>query len=298
MSEVRFLSPKTIEYRRKTFRITSGLQIKNVDQAIQFVEQRGFIFFWPIKGREFPSLWAGVAGDRPVPNDHDDPSHITWNWKDQMLGKRCWYYGRYLCRKNTMISLDTLPYFYALSPNYGEYKTDYLIQYEQGQLTAESKAIYEALLYEGALDTLSLRRAARMSSSASSGRFQRALDQLQVELKILPTGISEAGAWRYAFIYDIIPRHFPDLETRARSITEMDAQALILLKFIESLGETNLVELKRFFGWKEKVCLNAIKRINATWKSNIAVIEQENLTYFILDKLLPEDQRSVAVDVG
>ena len=98
-----------------------------------------------------------------------------------------------------MISFDLLPCFYALSENYGAYEEDYLTLYEQGRLTSEAKAIYEALLDKGRLDTVELRRHTHMSSPASEGRFNRALTDLQTDFKILPVGVTQSGAWHYAF---------------------------------------------------------------------------------------------------
>src|SRR5450759_1570616 len=103
------------QYRSQTFLTAPGLQLTSVDQAVEFVDQRGFVFFWPIKGVELPSLWAAVAGERPVPDEHNDPGHITWDWKDSLLGKKRWYYGRVIKHRNAMISLQLLPFFYALS---------------------------------------------------------------------------------------------------------------------------------------------------------------------------------------
>lgn len=88
------INPETIEaYRAKTY--LRKHRLLTVEQAIEFVQERGFVFFWPIKGIEFPSLWTAVAGDRPVANEHDDPGHVTWGWKDQMLGKPKGYYSRW-----------------------------------------------------------------------------------------------------------------------------------------------------------------------------------------------------------
>jgi len=61
------------------------------EEAIRYVNERGFIYFWPINGILLPSLWEAVSGDRPVPNEHDDPGHVTWGWKDSLLGKHVWY---------------------------------------------------------------------------------------------------------------------------------------------------------------------------------------------------------------
>ena len=101
-------------YRRKTFHLPPARPLASQSQAQKFVDRRGFIFFWPIKGVELPSLWTAVAGDRPVADAHDDPGHVTWGWKDDALPKRIWYYAKVLQRKATVISLDTAPFFYAL----------------------------------------------------------------------------------------------------------------------------------------------------------------------------------------
>ena len=60
-------------------------------------------------------------------------------------------------------------------------------------MTAEAKAIYEALLQHGPLDTVRLRREAHMSAEGAKSRFERTLTELRVGLKVLPFG-SPAGA--------------------------------------------------------------------------------------------------------
>ncbi|MDZ4159721.1 MAG: hypothetical protein U1B80_08020, partial [Anaerolineaceae bacterium] len=261
------------DYRARTFRLLPGLRINTPDQAVEYVNQCGFIFFWPIKGVIFPSLWAAVAGDRPVPHEHDDPGHITWRWKDDLLGKRRWYYARVLRRRNTIISVETLPYFYALSPNYGDPENDYQEQYQQGLLTAEARAIYEALLNQGALDTLSLRRAANLWDAHNNSRFNRALDQLQIEFKVLPTGVSPAGAWRYAFIYDLTVRHYPELQYQARLITEIQAHRRLALDFFCSVGASPLNPMARLFGWRGVVWGRALDALSAVgaWMGDVKV---------------------------
>jgi hypothetical protein len=114
-----------------------------------------------------------------VADAHDDPGHVTWGWKDSALGKRQWYYAKILRRKATMISLDIAPYFYALSDNYGSPEEDHIIAYQAGRLTLEAKQVYEAILDNGPLHTLDLRREARLTSKGSDSVFNRALEVLQ-----------------------------------------------------------------------------------------------------------------------
>jgi len=234
-------------FRAETFRLRR--RIARREDAIAFVAERGFVYFWPIKEVVLPSLWVAVAGDRPVADEHDDPGHITWGWKDELLGKRVWYYAKVLRRRATIISLEIAPYFYALSENYGEPEKDYLLQYEEGRLTFEAKTIYETLLNEGPLDTISLRKLAHMTSKASDSPFNRALEFLQADFKILPVGVAEAGAWNYAFIYECVHRHYPDLPERARPIRQAQARRKLAELYLRSVGAARSRDLALLFGW-------------------------------------------------
>jgi uncharacterized protein YcaQ len=204
---------------------------------------------------------VAAAGDRPVPDEHDDPGHKTWGWKDDGLGKRFWYYAKVLRHKGTFISLETIPFFYALSPNYGEPEQDYLLQYQEGTLTSECKQVFEALLKEGPLDTISLRKAARISSAGSEARYAKALDHLQGELKILPVGTAEVGAWKYSYVYDLTHRHFPDLPVAARPISESTARQELVSLYFSSVGAATLSSIRRLFGWTQGEVEKTVKKL-------------------------------------
>ncbi len=259
MPEIDFALLKA--HRAETYRLLPGKRLTSADQAVDFVNQRGFVFFWPVKGFDCPSLWAAAAGDRPVPDEHDDPGHVTWGWKDGMLGQRRWYYARCLARRNAMISLDLLPHFYALSPNYGDPEADIQEEYLQGTLRLETKQVFDALLREGPLDTLALRKAARLSAPESEGRFNRALDDLQMAFRVLPVGISQAGAWRYAFIYDLVHRHYPDLLEQARAISESEARLNLVTNYLQSVGAAQLSAISRLFKWQPNLTRRTIEEL-------------------------------------
>ena len=172
---------------------------------------------------------------RSVPNEHGDPDiSKCWGWKDRSLDKKWWYYGKLLRRRATLVSLDMLPYYYALSENLGDLD-DYLQEYQDGKLTAEAKAIYEAILEHGPLDTVRLRREARMSAESAKSRFDRALVELQVGLKVIPIGVAQAGAWNYAFIYEILQRHYPDLPAQARPIGRGEARRVLVQRYLDNV---------------------------------------------------------------
>jgi hypothetical protein len=275
------------EYRARTFRLQPGLRLHDKEQAIRYVEERGFIYFWPIKDMLLPSLWVAVAGDRPVADAHDDPGHVTWGWKDSLLGAQRWYYAKVLRQRATLISLAAAPYFYALSENYGSPEEDYLIQYEQGRLTQEARAVYEALLSQGPLDTVALRRAARLTSKESEARFNRALTNLQADFKILPVGVTEAGAWHYAFAYDLVHRHFPDLVEQARFIQERQARRQLALLYFQSVGAARLSDSMRLFGWSQQQAERAVEELEVSGELRRGVqLENQPGEWIALEKLL------------
>jgi hypothetical protein len=235
-------------YRAQTFRLLPMARLTTPEQALEFVNERGFVYFWPIKGVVLPSLWVATAGDRPVPDNHDDPGNVTWDWKDRSLGRKIWYYAKILRRKATFISLEVAPYFYALTENYGSPDEDYLFAYEAGHLTQAAKQIYETLLDKGSLDTISLRKEARLLNAKESV-FNRALEDLQRDFKILPVAVAEVGAWRYAFRYEITTRHMPELPEQARMIGEAEARRKLVKLYFASVGIAQTRDLVRLFGW-------------------------------------------------
>ena len=234
--------------REIRYRHTLALRLQTVEDARAFVNEVGFCHFWPIKGVEMPNLFHAIAGRvRPVPMAHNDPDlSKCWGWKDRSLGQRWWYYGKLLRRRATLVSLDMLPHFYACSENYGGLD-DYLEEYRAGTLTLEAKQIYEALLEHGPLDTVRLRKEARMSAESAKARFERALTELQVGLKVLPIGVAEAGAWQYAFIYEIVQRHLPDLPGQARQIKRSEARQALVARHIDNVIAADQSAIGRVF---------------------------------------------------
>ncbi|RJP49475.1 MAG: hypothetical protein C4583_12445 [Anaerolineaceae bacterium] len=247
-------------HRVRTFNLSPSKPISTPFQALRFVNARGFIYFWPIKGIDLPSLWMAVAGDRPVADEHDDPGHVTWRWKDNALDKRIWYYGKILRRKATMISLEIAPYFYALSENYGSPEEDYLIAYREGRLTQAAKQIYEALVDSGALNSIDLRRAAKLANAKES-EFNKGLEQLQSDFKILPIGVAEAGAWRYSHIYELTSRHFPNLAEQARTISESAARTKLVQLHFASVGAAQLRDVTKLFGWPKDLAERTVTKL-------------------------------------
>ncbi|MBN1401529.1 MAG: hypothetical protein JXA74_11870 [Anaerolineae bacterium] len=240
-------------WRDLRYHRTAELRVTSEAEARAFVDEIGFCFLFGDKSVEIPTLWAAVCGSRrPVPHHHNDPDlGRTWQWKDTLPSRREIYYGKLLRGKPTLVSLALLPIFYALSPNYGDLE-DYLIQYEEGLLSAEAKGIYEALLYKGAMATSRLRQEAGLpGGGANARRFESALTELQMELKIVKVGISDANRWGYAYVYDLFLRRFPEVPEAARAISTDAAMETLLVRYLRNVVAQTQAGVKRVFGWDE-----------------------------------------------
>ena len=249
---MRALTKSAITSRREDrYRRRMNLRVKTTEEAIEFINSVGFSFLFPIQNIEMPSLWDAIAGRvvRTSASHSGYEIERTWGWKDESLDKKWWYYGKLIRDKATLVSLDFLPNFYALSENYGDYEHDYLEEYKAGTLTAEAKAIYEALLKHGALDAIRLRRESHLSSDSAKGRFDKALTDLQTGLKVIPVGVAPVGAWKYAFIYEILPRWYPDIPDRARQIGRGEAKRNIIDQYLRNVIASAPQAIARVFGW-------------------------------------------------
>jgi hypothetical protein len=277
---------KLWQYLSETYRLSPLKRLKTPDQAIEYINERGLIFFWPVRGIQLPSLWAATAGDRPVADEHDDPGHVTWGWKDSLLGKRHCYYAKILKRRGTFLSNSLLPNFYALSENYGSPEEDYLIQYQEGRLTQEARRIYEVLLDHGPLDTITLRKTSHLSSPDNESPFNKALDQLMADFKVLPIGTTDAGGWHYSYLYDTVSRYYPRLAEQARSIDQKDARIEILKCYIRSVGAATIHEIQRLFQWKYDYSSPALASLTESGLIfEDAEIEGQKGSYFIFHQL-------------
>jgi hypothetical protein len=235
------------EQRHYRYHRTPERRIQTVAAARAYVQEMGFCHFWPIQGVEMPNLFHAIAGRvRAVPNEHNDLDiSKCWGWKDDALDKRWWYYGKLIRRRATLVSLDLLPYFYACSNNYGDLSHDYLDEYRDGNLSVEAKNVYEALLENGPLHTIDLRKKAHMASDSAKYRFDKTLTELQAGLKILPVGVAAAGAWHYAFICDIVARYYPDLSAQAQPISRRAAQQTLISKHLDNVVAASRADVFR-----------------------------------------------------
>lgn len=63
----------------------------------------------------------------------------------------------------------------------------------------------------------------------------------------MPVGVAEAGAWNYAFMYEIVQRHWPDLPARARAIRRSEARWALVSRYIDNVVAIDRGMVERVF---------------------------------------------------
>ena len=111
------------------------------------------------------------------------------------------------------------------------------------------------------------------------------MEDLQKDFKILPVGIAPAGAWKYAFIYQITARHFPDLLEQARVISESQARQKLLELYFESIGAAQVRDVNKLFGWGNELCERATTKLLENKKLKIVKHPKQNGEWLALPKL-------------
>ena len=246
------VSPERVRaLRDRRGRRRPELRVRTEQEALDFINEVGFCFLFAARGFAMPTLWEAICGEaRPLPHHHDDPDlGRTWEWKDTLPARKACFYGKLLRKTPMLISLACLPYFYALSSNYGSVN-DYLDEYRDGRLSAEAKWVYEALLRTAPQSTTRLRKEAGLPGKANATRFDRAITELQAGLKIVKVGISDANAWDYCYVYGLVLREYPGLAEQARAISTTQAEDALCLKYLEATVCVRPVEVSRLFGWE------------------------------------------------
>jgi len=127
----------------------------------------------------------------------DPESRLTWNLKDEVMGRGRCFYGKVLRGQATFISVRLLPAFNALL---GCSRSA-----EREVLTKDAQKILKVLRGEWEMGTRDLREA---SGILERSRFDKALTQLQRRLKVIPSEVIYEPTFTY--IWSITESRFQD----------------------------------------------------------------------------------------
>jgi hypothetical protein len=212
-------------------------RIETAYDAERFIERVGFAACMTDARRPGPSLYVAVCGRRdavmPRNVQKDPESSLTWTLKDEILARGNVYYAKLARGKATFIAPRLIPHFQAL---FGVRRSE-----EPNRLSKTARAVLHALRKEWEMATSDLRTDSGVKDRV---KFNRALDELQTAMLVVPGGVFYEP--KFTYTWTLAVGRFPD-QLRQRVKRDV-ALREIARSFLCGAGMTAPGELARVTG--------------------------------------------------
>jgi hypothetical protein len=230
--------PDDIEdYRDEHWCREESRRVETALDAERFVEDVGFAAGFTDSRRPGPSLYVAVCGRRdavlPRNVQKDPETSLTWELKDEVMGRGKVYYAKLARGKTMFIAPRMVPYFRAV---WGLSRAE-----EPRRLSRHARAILRILRKEWEMGTADLRSESGVTDRAS---FTRAMDELQAAMIVIPTAAVYAP--KFTYIWSLGIDRFPG--ELARRVSHDVAVREIARCFLRGAGMTIPGELARVTG--------------------------------------------------
>ncbi len=247
--------------RDQSFRRTKALSIKTDQDAVDFISSVGFCFAFKAELSELPSIWNAVKGERrpeiPTSINQDPDVTFTWALKDKLPQNRKAFYGKFLKKQPTFISVDYIPYFFVLNANVGSADSSWE-NFVHKHISEAEKRVLDTILEEHPITTIELRRKMEMTGKYIRPVFDKSLQELERKMYIMEVGRQDHP---FTPIWDMVVSHFPGLNDKINSLTEDDARERILEKYFQVQVISNEKRIQALFNWQPKDIDNALENL-------------------------------------
>jgi len=240
MQSGRIPLPALETYRARSFRLLPGLRVSREEQALEFIQQTGFLLLW-VSGKQLnlPSL----SGAYP-PRRKD---WAWWNWKQALPERKACYYAKILRHKGTFLSWDIFPCFYAVYAS----RLPYEEEWWAGLLDRTHKRLLDILAEQGPLMSRELRLAYAPPGKDNTRRVKRALEELQAVFRVCPSGGDTEGFSHHR--WELVERWVPPAYLRKGCTLEPEkAGAAIIACFLRTVGVSTPGEISWLFSWSRE----------------------------------------------
>lgn len=185
--------------------------LTSAEQALAFINEHGLVTLFPVKGKQFPSLYRAAQGSR------EEKLERTWAWGDELARAKHIHYGELVHGQVTLVSLEFFPY---------------LVRLTRGRpLSPLAQRMQEHLRHHGVTSTTALRAALNLAGRAQKAEFSRALGELQATLRIAIVAREKAPKFTYS--YDLMERWMPkSILAKAAALTIDAAKEKLTAKLL------------------------------------------------------------------
>jgi hypothetical protein len=237
------------ELRRGKYRQTPDTHIRTEDDALDFINELGFVWLIDLSDADLPSLHkaAPESYENPGLPWHDQIAHSWWDSKQTLSGRKACCYAKVLRGRGTFISWECFPLFYAVYATGNEYMEDY----RRGILSRDEKRILDLIAGQPEISSRDLRRRFGSPGKDITRAMDRALQGLQETFRITVAGGSLQG-WtvhNWALVEDWVA---PECLDQARRIEADKARQELALRYVNMSVAASVGDIAWVFRWKRR----------------------------------------------
>lgn len=246
-------SVESIErWRDRVHRRLPRLAVTTRKKANNFVKDVGFCFVFQASDADLPCLWQavhyGLASPGQIQKRPENGDGILSKIGEILPSQGDAYYAKLLLHRPTLVSLDYLPHFFAISGRSGE-KNEHVRQALRGGLSPMARTIMEHLSRRSPQSTATLRRLVGSGERRVKGTFDLAVAELQAKMYIAK--ILE-GRHSFSFLWAPVTELYAPQVRRARRINADTARHEILERYFRNQLIGTLGSIRRLFRWEKQ----------------------------------------------
>jgi hypothetical protein len=236
-------------WRDRVHRRLPRLALTTRTKATNFVQEVGFCFVFRATDADLPSLCqaaqVGFSANGHIQRHPEFRDGVPSELGEILPRQADAYYAKLLLHRPTIVSLDYLPHFFAVSGRSGE-KNEHVRQAMRGDLSPMARTIMEHLNRRSPQSTASLRRLAGSGERKVKGTFDLALTELQAKMYIAKT---LEGQHSFSFLWAPVTELYAPQVRRARRISADAARHEILERYFRNQLIGSLSSIRRLFRW-------------------------------------------------
>jgi hypothetical protein len=157
-------------------------QVHTYEEACNVINEIGLLPL-SVMVPEYPALNTITEDDKWYSGAEDDP----WSWRTKFSAEGVAAYGKFIKKKNVLISRDMLPLLQAVICK----KQSIEKRYESGNVSRDAYLLYKLIRDNEGIDTRALREKADMKDKNKKKDFDNGLLELQSSMDIVISGIKE-----------------------------------------------------------------------------------------------------------
>ncbi len=238
-----------LEVKKKRWRLSRNLKIRDSAAALDFVDDLGFVAV--VSDRVLPSFYDAVYQSDEVYLHRYNSERVErmWELTHSLASEKRVYYGKLLAKKNLLISMKLFPDILRLYPI-----PDYNELYWEGNLRKVGKDVINLLSSEGPRSTPEIQTLLGLHQKDEKRELQSVLVELQSQALICCTGTEMRGSAKWgSTVWDTMERWVPEeFRVRASHLSEMEARVHLVERFIYAAIQTSSATIRKYLGWPKK----------------------------------------------